>query len=207
MVGVRYRRVVYKDDKTMKLFTEIDYPSPNITIEDIENWRAFGEDHRDIPDIISGIPLTMKPGIERRMHDKTNGDETEFYSWVPNNLRQFMDNIPYKSWFWTIVFLKPHQQLPIHVDTRLDVPTHNMTRLHWPIKTNEFCEMIWFEDDRTTIIEKAYLEANKCYAVNVVVPHTVTNNSGKERIHLLCNIDIPYLNFIKDNYEIFNARE
>lgn len=185
---------------------EVHIKRPKIDHNDIDFMRQYGSVHSVIPDDIFIIPLTTTPGKIRKVEDKTDATETEPFGWVPIHIIDFINSFTVKTWYWTITILKPGGNLPIHMDTVIGKGTHEMTRMHWPIETNIQCEMIWYADDRETVLENKHLSEG-CYVVDVSTPHTITNNSNEERIHLLCNIDIPYQDFIKEDHEIFNARK
>jgi hypothetical protein len=67
----------------------------------------------------------------------------------------------------------PKTCLTWHVD--------NTPRIHYPLKTQSGCFMV-IEN------ESKFLELNKWYYTNTVLPHTAFNGSKEERIHLVVTV-------------------
>lgn len=160
--------------------------------EDLLSLVDLARPHPSLDGILSVIPLTHEEGRPRDLGSKTNGRETIPYQYVSEDLARFFKSLPYKSWYWSMTILHPGAELPIHKDTYLGGDIENLTRIHWPLLTNINSKFRWFSEDRKEIIFETHLPVGLGYALNVATPHQVVNHGSQPRVHLLCNLDVPF---------------
>ena len=76
--------------------------------------------------------------------------------------------------------------LPPHIDTGYE----EITRLHWPLQTNDKSYWHWYENKKR--IDTLHLKSGFGYAMNTNVMHSVQNKGMLDRIHLILNVDMSY---------------
>jgi hypothetical protein len=160
-----------------------------IVYDDIHNLLHLREWH---PGGVYVVPLTRSPGINRLPNDKTTMTETEPYEYVPQSILSFIDLFEIKTFYWTITILPPGGSLPIHMDTVIGAWPNQITRMHWPILSNNDAFFEFYDETRTTIIEKFRMHVGHSYCPDVSIPHRIVNDGIMERIHLIANLDIPF---------------
>ncbi len=88
--------------------------------------------------------------------------------------------------------IMPRTSIPAHVDEF----SENITRLHWPIVTDEKNIFCFYDESR--VIERVQMVAGHCYAVDTSRRHGFTNFSRTtERIHLIVNVGMGFNDFAK----------
>lgn len=88
--------------------------------------------------------------------------------------------------------LQPRSTIPPHVDEF----SENITRLHWPIVTDDKNFFCFYDESR--VIEKVPMLPGRCYAVDTSKRHGFINFSKKvERIHLIINVGMGFQDFSK----------
>lgn len=86
--------------------------------------------------------------------------------------------------------LNPRTTIPPHIDDY----SENITRLHWPLITDEKNYFCFYDSAR--VIERVSMEVGKCYAVDTSVRHGFMNLSKvTERIHLIVNVGMSFNDF------------
>lgn len=178
--------------ETRLFWYELDkIPQPEV-YTDILKLLVYKEWH---PGGIYVVPLTRTPGINRQPNDKTTMTETEPYEYITPAILDFIKSFDEKTFYWTITILPANGgNLPIHTDTVIGAWPSDITRMHWPILSNNESFFEFYDDTRTKIIENFYMKVGKAYCPDVSIPHRIINRGNTDRIHLIANLAKPYNN-------------
>ncbi len=86
--------------------------------------------------------------------------------------------------------MQPRSSVPRHIDDF----SENVTRVHWPIVTDEKNVFCFYSGNK--LVEKVHMPVGKCFAIDSTVPHAFFNFSEKvERVHLVINFGISFKEF------------
>lgn len=181
-------------------------------VEAYLNGRAW-TDYQDIGESFSGyhgIGLTSRSEKPEHVNDALEvlqsvgsfeTDDSKTYNWqeigvwnanVEAYIQEVFQNLnlpPLRSRFSKLL---PRTTIPPHIDDYSD----RVTRLHWPIVTDEKNFFCFYDDER--VIEKVNMKVGRGYAVDTSRRHGFINFSRSvERIHFIVNVGIPFAEFSK----------
>lgn len=187
--------------------------SASLDIGRIETYlkRRTWTNYQDIGESFSGyhgIGLTSRSENPEHVNDALEvlqsvgtyeSDESKSYNWqaigvwnsnVEDYVKEVFQNLnlaPLRSRFSK---LQPRTSIPPHVDDYSD----RVTRLHWPIVTDEKNFFCFYDDQR--VIEKVHMKVGRGYAVDTAHRHGFINFSKSvERIHFIVNVGMPFAEF------------
>lgn len=86
--------------------------------------------------------------------------------------------------------MQPRSTVPRHIDDF----SENVTRVHWPIITDDKNVFCFYEGNK--LVEKVHMPVGQCFAIDSTVPHGFFNFSKvTERIHLVINFGMNFQEF------------
>lgn len=175
--------------------------------------RRQWTDYQEIGESFSGyhgIGLTSRSEKPEHVNDALEvlqsvgsyeSDESKAYNWqeigvwnanVQDFVKEVFQNLnlpPLRSRFSK---LQPRTTIPPHVDDYSD----RVTRLHWPIVTDEKNFFCFYDDQR--VVEKVNMKVGRGYAVDTARRHGFINFSKSvERVHFIVNVGMSYAEFSK----------
>ena len=134
-----------------------------------------------------GLPLRSANGVVGfkgvRSKNENNSPDPNIYKdteLMTPTIRKMLDELKTPILKVRILKLKAYQGISYHVDKFQG--GSNVMRLHYPLITNSKIEFFIGETSY-------YMTANNLWYANVRKQHKVMNNSGKDRIHLVIDIE------------------
>lgn len=169
-----------------------------------------------------GIGLTSRSSAPEHLHDslsvpqdlgKIKAEGTPDFNWqeistwnanVEEYIAEVFNRLALKPLRARFSRLSPRTEIPAHTDDY----SENITRIHWPIITDEKNFFCYYSGDKIT--ERIQMKAGNAYAVDTSVKHGFFNFSRSvERVHLIVNVGLGFSEFcewIQEN-SLFTAPE
>ena len=197
----------YNEDFCFEIFNSsidvqkcIDY----LNNEDWESYTQFDESYQGYHGIgLTSASNSITPDLDSLMiHQKIarhRTDDKEIFNWqimtdptrhVHGYVKEIFSKftlIPHRARFAKI---DPDSNIALHTDDY----TENVTRVHWPIITDDNNYMLGLNQD-TRKIDRYNFKSGKCYAINTNILHGVINRSNIARIHLIVNFNVSFQEF------------
>lgn len=169
-------------------------------------WVDYSEYGHDFNGY-SGIGLTSRSKSSEHINDSvkvpqsvgTFQKELENYNWqaisawnenVSDYMKDLFERLNLKPLRARFSKIEPRSTVPRHIDDY----SENITRIHWPVTTDEKNMFCFYSGD--ALVEKVHMEVGSCYAIDTSIPHAFFNFSKvTERIHLIINFPMSFSYF------------
>lgn len=176
-------------EKSIDYLNREDWTSYKEINEQYDGFYGIGltcDSKSQTPDLDS---LMVHQAISRRSKKSDNNwqlmtDHTRHVHGYVAELFSKFKFLPHRARFAKI---DAGKKIGMHTDDYME----NMTRVHWPIVTNDDNYMLGY-NEHTKKIDRYNFKVGHCYAINTNVLHGFINRSSISRIHLIVNFDISF---------------
>lgn len=138
---------------------------------------------------LDALRIEQKVSMDRKVNEAMVNWQlmTERTKHVHGIVAELFDRLKFKPMRARFAIIHPRNVIKQHTDDYME----EMTRVHWPIITDE--KNIMIGDGK-----RYHFSVGECHAINTNLPHGFVNGSDDcTRIHLIINFDVPFIELVK----------